>query len=97
METVPHPHGAFTTLVALQEGKGKVQLDFEWKQRIEEKLNSAKSICAHALSLIYALVKALRFAHDEEVIHNDLHPWNMMLDFMKDIIPWIGIIDWNWL
>ncbi|MCO5566894.1 hypothetical protein L7F22_020577 [Adiantum nelumboides] len=54
-----------------------------------------KSLCSHALLLILALVKALQFADDEGVAHNDLHPWNIIVDFTKDLTPCIGIIDWG--
>ena len=98
METVPCPHGTFTSLVALQEWKGKILPSFKWVQPSKEKLNHAKSICAHAPSLIHALVKALRFSHEEGIIHNDLHPWNIILDFTTDLTPRIKIIDWGgWL
>ena len=61
----------------------------------QEQHERAKNLCMHAPTLIHALIQALEFAHSEGVIHNDLHPWNIMLDFTAEGVPRVGIIDWG--
>ena len=51
--------------------------------------------CLHAPSLIQALVQSLGYDHSKAVLHNDLHPWNIMLDFTARGIPRIGILVWG--
>ena len=52
-------------------------------------------MCLYAPFVIHALVQALVHAHGEGILHNDLHPWNIMLDFTTIGVPYIGLIDWG--
>ncbi|MCO5592527.1 hypothetical protein L7F22_046530 [Adiantum nelumboides] len=41
------------------------------------------------------MVRTMAFAHSKGVLHCDLHPGNVVLDFTQDHQSRIGIIDWG--
>ncbi|MCO5547566.1 hypothetical protein L7F22_001017 [Adiantum nelumboides] len=53
------------------------------------------AFCNNAPSLIHAMVQTMAFAHCKGVLHCDLHPRNVVLDFTQDHQPRIGMIDWG--
>ena len=61
----------------------------------KDELQHGVNVCLHAPSLIHAFVQALAYAHGEGIIHNDLHPWNIMVDFSIARVSRVGIIDWG--
>ncbi|KAI5059692.1 hypothetical protein GOP47_0026011 [Adiantum capillus-veneris] len=95
MEILPHPHGSLCTMLAKQVGKGKVVEPVESKTLYPDDIRHAKSLSMHVSGVIHALVQALAHAHPTGVLHTDLHPWNVMLDFTEDGILRVGIIDWG--
>ena len=64
-------------------------------QLSEEKKSRISSFCKNAPSLIHAIVQSVLFAHSQGVVHCDLHPGNVMLDFTPNNQPRIGVIDWG--
>lgn len=95
MELVPYP-AHIAKMVAIQDGGGKVKLPIATQRTpSEEELQRGHNVCLHAPSLIHAFVQALAYAHGEGIIHNDLHPWNIMIDFTATGVPRVGIIDWG--
>ena len=54
-----------------------------------------KVLIAHIPLVIHAMIQALLHAHNEGVLHCDLHPWNIMTNFTKDGKVHVGIIDWG--
>lgn len=94
LEIVPYP-AHLARVVAIQEGKGKPLPPKEAKLVSDEERERGKNLCMYAPSLIHAFVQALAHAHEEYILHNDLHPWNVMLDYTAGGVPRIGIIDWG--
>ena len=62
---------------------------------IGEELQRGENLCLYAPSFIHAFVQSLAYTHKEDIIHNDLHPWNVMVDFTAASVPRVGIIDWG--
>lgn len=94
LEIVPYP-AHFAKVVAIQDGGGKARPPSNAKTVSNEERERGHNLCLHAPSLIHAFVQALAHAHGEGVFHNDLHPWNIMLDFTAEGVPRIGLIDWG--
>ena len=46
---------------------------------------------------MHALVDGMAIAHMAGIVHTDVQPSNIVLDFMKDLKIQIGIIDWGLL
>ena len=81
--------------MAINNAKGKDQSPKETKQVFPKEQEHGKNLYMYVPSITQALVQALGHAHKEGMVHNDLHAWNIMLDFTIACIPYIGIIDWN--
>lgn len=94
LEMVPYPAN-LAKMVAIQEGNGKTRLPIHAKKVSEEQRRYGHNPCLHAPALIHAFVQALVHAHGKGVLDNDLHPWNIMIDFIAAGVPRIGIIDWG--
>ena len=47
--------------------------------------------------IMHALVDGMAAAHMAGILHTDLHPFNVVLDFTKDLKARVGIIDWGLL
>lgn len=47
--------------------------------------------------IMHAIVEGLNAAHMAGILHTDLHPFNIMLDFTRDTHVRVGIIDWGLL
>ena len=95
MEMVPYP-AHIAKMLAIQDGNGKVKLPLTPKKMAtEEELQRGENLCLHAPSFIHAFVQSLAYAHKEGIIHNDLHPWNIMVDFTAAGVPRVGNIDWR--
>ena len=89
MELVPAPAGTLSSFLTAGEKKYKNRMaTVAETKRLSVLINYAPSI-------IHALVQSLLFAHDHGVLHNDLHPWNVVIDITKEGIPRVGIIDWG--
>ena len=43
--------------------------------------------------IVHALVDGMATAHMARIVHTDVHPFNIVLDFTKDLKVQIGIID----
>ena len=95
LEMVPLPQGSFSKLMAKRDRHGKIVFPAKIKQYTPQDIERAKHFVEHAPSVIHALVQALAFAHKQGVLHNDMHPWNVMLDYTLDGIARVGIIDWG--
>ena len=48
-------------------------------------------------AILHALVDGVAVAHTAGIVHCDLHPFNIMLDYTRTNQPQIGIIDWGML
>ena len=46
-------------------------------------------------AILHAIVDGVAAAHASGIIHCDLHPFNIMLDFTRTEQPRVGIIDWG--
>ena len=46
-------------------------------------------------TILYALVDGVAAAHIASIVHCNLHPFNIMLDYTRKNQPRIGIIDWG--
>lgn len=73
LEIVPYP-AHLARVVAIQEGRGKPLPPKEAKLVSDEEREREKILCIYAPSLIHAFVQALARAHEEYILHNDLHP-----------------------
>lgn len=89
MELVPAPKGTLSTFLAAG--------DETYKKRMATVAETQRLsvLVKYAPSIIHALVQTLQFAHDHGVLHNDLHPWNVVIDITKEGIPRVGLIDWG--
>ena len=47
--------------------------------------------------IMHAIIDGVTEAHTAGMTHNDLHAFNIVLDFTKDNKPRVGIIDWGLL
>ena len=47
--------------------------------------------------IMHAIVAGMNAAHMAGILHTDLHPFNVMLDFTRDMHVHVGIIDWGLL
>lgn len=88
MECVPPPKGSLSNLLKRQ-GENVKQTPNP------EEFRMCQMLIAHIPSVMHAMIQALLYAHNEGVLHCDLHPWNIMTDFTKDGKVRVGIIDWG--
>lgn len=56
-----------------------------------------KQVILNMPHIMHALVDGLAAAHTAGIIHTDLHPFNIVLDFTRDLKTRVGIIDWGLL
>lgn len=75
--------------MAILDGGGKVRLPIATS---EDELQRVINLFLHTASLFHAFVQALAYSHGEGVIHNDLHPWNIMIEFITSGVSCKGII-----
>lgn len=54
-----------------------------------------KAMAMNMPHIMHALVDGMAAAHMAGIVHFDLHPFNVVLDFTKDVKARIGIIDWG--
>lgn len=47
--------------------------------------------------IMHAIIVGMNAAHMPKILHTDLHPFNVMLDFTRDMHVRVGIIDWGLL
>lgn len=45
--------------------------------------------------IMHAIVDGMNAAHMAGIVHTDLHPFNIMLNFTRDMHVRVGIIDWG--
>ena len=91
---VPYKHSEFV--------RAMFRLDYRWsksppqdKQLTLIQLARIKEVVLHMPHIMHALVDGLKAAHMAGIIHTDLHPFNIVLDFIQMQKPRIGIIDWG--
>ena len=46
-------------------------------------------------AILHALVDGIAATHTAGIVHCNLHPFNIMLDYTRTNQPQIGIIDWG--
>ena len=61
------------------------------------KLTKVRAIVTNMPHIMHALVDGMVAAHMAEIVHTNIHTFNLVLDFMKDLKVQIGIIDWGLL
>ena len=47
-------------------------------------MSRISAFCEHGPHLIHAMVQSMSFLHENGVVHCDMHPFNMMLDFTRE-------------
>ena len=95
MQALHYDKGTFKRVVKKIAGDGVVRDKGREPYISLEQRNRINGFCEQAPNLIHAMVQAMAFAHEMGVVHCDLHPLNIMLDFTRDCLPRIGIIDWG--
>lgn len=82
--------------------KSMFRLDHGWKapppndiQLNEFQIAKVREVVLNMPNIMHALVDGIAAAHSAGIIHTDLHPFNIMLDFTRDVKARIGIIDWG--
>ncbi|MCO5548626.1 hypothetical protein L7F22_002086 [Adiantum nelumboides] len=93
--SLPYEKGSYVRVVRKLQGLGR-GID-RGSDSILSKAEMCRilAFCNKAPSLIHAMVNTMAFTHYKGVLHCDLHPGNVVLDFTKDNQPHIGIIDWG--
>ena len=91
--TLPTQHSHFARAIHC--------LEHGWNRPVRADENLSKVNLARVRALItnmphimHALVDGMATAHMAGIIHTDVHPFNIVLDFTKDLKVQIGIIDW---
>ena len=54
-----------------------------------------KTLVQHMPAILQTLVDGVAGAHTAGIVHCNLHPFNIMLDYTRINQPQIGIIDWG--
>ena len=80
----------------------RLEHGWNWAVPTDENLSAMKLARLRALitnmpHIMHALVDGMAAAHMEGIVHTDIHPFNIVLDFIKDLKVQIGIIDWGLL
>ena len=60
-------------------------------------LATVREIGANMLHIMHALVDGMAIDHMARIVHTNVNPFNIVLDFTKDMKVQIGIIDWGLL
>ena len=77
LELVPAPKGTLSSLLS------KANKSYKKRMGTKAEVDWLSVVLNYAPSIIHALVQTLLFAHSQVVLHNDLHPWNVVLDITK--------------
>ena len=56
-----------------------------------------KAVVDNILPIMHAVIDGMAAAHSAGVLHTDLHAFNIVLDFTRDMHVRVGIIDWGLL
>ena len=67
------------------------------KQLSEIQLARVKEVVLNMPHIMHVLVDGLKAAHMASIIHTNMHPFNIVMDFMLTQQPGFGIIDWKLL
>ncbi|MCO5552204.1 hypothetical protein L7F22_005716 [Adiantum nelumboides] len=93
--SLPYEKGSYVRVIRKLQGGGRGINRGSDPILSEAKMCCILAFCNNAPSLIHAMVQTMAFAHCKGVLHCDLHPGNVVLDFTQDHQPRIGIIDWG--
>lgn len=93
---VPFVHGEFRrTIHRLKEGwKSAPAPDHQLSEVQHAQIRACVMNMPH---IMHAIVAGMNAAHMAGILHTDLHPFNVMLDFTRDMHVRVGIIDWGLL
>ncbi|MCO5546586.1 hypothetical protein L7F22_000015 [Adiantum nelumboides] len=95
MQCLPFDNGTFKRIVKMEAGGGEVKDKGRVLRLSPSDFTQIMAFSNWLPSIIASLVQTMNFAHAQNVVHCDLHPFNIMLDFAKDCKPRIGVIDWG--
>ena len=75
-------------------------LEHEWNQLVptdgnlsKVKLAKVRALITNMPHIMHALVDGMATDHMVGIVHTSVHPFNIVLDFTKDLKVQIGIID----
>ncbi|MCO5590703.1 hypothetical protein L7F22_044678 [Adiantum nelumboides] len=92
---LPYEKGSYVKVIRKLQGGGRGIDKGSDPILSEAEMCRILEFCNNAPSLIHAMMQTMAFAHYKGVLHCDLHPGNVVLDFTQDHQPRIGIIDWG--
>lgn len=53
----------------------------------------AKKIVTNMAHILHAQIDVMAMTHIIGILHTNLHPFNIVMDFIKDLVPQVNIID----
>ncbi|MCO5554107.1 hypothetical protein L7F22_007633 [Adiantum nelumboides] len=93
--SLPYEKGSYVRVIRKLQGGGRGINRGSDPILFEAEMCRILVFCNNAPLLIHAMVQAMAFAHCKGVLHCDLHPGNVVLNFTQDHQPHIGMIDWG--